>query len=156
MPLWRAGVQAVLLWHWWLGLPAHGDTAVTHRCSQAGWEAARHRKTSAGALVFLYSRGCTVTVRLLAGARRDGGCLWWFQVSTDRTCRRTVICSPVWQVVLCPGIIFQKTSSPKGSAAWREGPQLSAGGVSSTGGVSDGGRTERQCFWVSTGGLYHP
>lgn len=51
----------------------------------------------------------------------------------DRTYWSTVICSPVWQAVLCSGIIFQKTSAPKGSAAWREGPQVSAGGASSTG-----------------------
>lgn len=48
---------------------------------------------------------------------------------------------------------MQKTSAPEGSAAWREGPQASAEGVPSAGGVSDAGRTDRKCFRDSTGGF---
>lgn len=69
------------------------------------------KKCVQGLLVFLYSHGYSAMVRVLAGACRDGGCSWCFQVSMDRTCWSTVICSPLWQVVLCSGIIFQKTSS---------------------------------------------
>lgn len=69
-----SSLQSLLLWHWWLHFPAHLNAAVTLICSWAGQEADRHPKPNAVALVFLYSHGCTVSVRLLAEAYSDGDC----------------------------------------------------------------------------------
>lgn len=127
-PLWGAGVPTALLWHCWLSLPAHRGTAVT--LMLLGWTGiCQAPKNKCRGSSLPHSQGCTVTVRVLARACRDGGCLWCFPVSTDRTCWSTGICSPVWQMLLCSGVVFQKTSAPRGSSAWREGPHASEGGA---------------------------